>query len=237
MQASVRAKLQDPLYAGFFLPFAKTPPFKNGSYHVTKCGAEKNRSICSDLYHDLVDTQLPGAVRVSPDRAYGWKPGGKHYAMCDGDCDCGSVPCAEFVYDHRNGSMLTNWLIDEYVGGPFGTGSPHVNGVFLDDYWCAGPTCNQGEGPTEMEANKRTDMGLSDSDVVAITKGWYENQARVQMALLRDNKYNWNLVPGRPPFPDGVGCGPAVTVFPDSCPGKPGCASGNTAYPCPLAPT
>ena len=132
MQASVRAKLQDPLFAGFFLPFAKAPPFKNGSYHVTKCGADKNRTICSDLYHDLVDTPLPGAVRVSPDRAYR-KPGGMYYAMCDGDCDCGAVPCAEFVYDHRNGSMLTKWLIDEYVGGPFGTGSPHVDGVFLDE--------------------------------------------------------------------------------------------------------
>lgn len=82
-----------------------------------------------------------------------------------------------------------------------------------------------------MDANKRTDMGLSESDVIAITKGWYENQASVQVALLKDNKYNWNLVPGRPPFPDGVGCGPGVTVFPDKCPGTPGCASGNTAFP------
>ena len=193
MQASVLAKMEDPRYAGFFLPFAKTPPFKNGSYHVTKCGAEKNSTICSDFYHDLIDSPEPGPTTEKRNTV--WSKTG--YAMCDGDCDCGTVPCAEYVYDHRNGSMLTKWLIDEYVGGPFGTGSPHVDGVFVDDFWCAGPKCSQGEGPSEMDANKRIDMGLSESDMVAITKGWYENIDSVQVALLKDNKYNWNLLPGQ----------------------------------------
>ena len=91
---------------------------------MTKCGAEKNKTICSDFYHDLVDTPLPGPRTENREN-----PG--NYAICDGDCDCGSVPCAEYVYDHRNASP-TQWLIDEYVGGPFGTGSPHVDGVFIE---------------------------------------------------------------------------------------------------------
>ena len=171
MQATVRAKLEDPRFAGFFLRFAKTPPFQNGSYHVTKCGAEKNTTICSDFYHDLVDTPLPGPVRSSPGVTPPIDGDDTDYRVCNGDCDCGSIPCAEFVYDHRNAS-LTKWLIEDYIGGPSGTGSPHVDGVFIDDFWCAGPNCHDPtEGPTEMNPNSRADMGLSESDMVAITKG------------------------------------------------------------------
>ena len=64
-----------------------------------------------------------------------------------------------------------------------------MQGVFIDDFWCAGPTCSQTEGPTEMNPNSRADMGLSESDMVAVTKGWYENIDAVQVALLKNNKY------------------------------------------------
>lgn len=128
-----QAKLEDPRFSGYFLSFAKTAPFKNGSYHVTKCGAEKNTTICSDFYHDLVDTPLPGPPRSSPGVTPPIDGDGTDYRVCNGDCDCGSVPCAEFVFDHRN-ATLTKWLIEEYIGGPTGTGSPHVDGVFIGEY-------------------------------------------------------------------------------------------------------
>ena len=63
-----------------------------------------------------MDTPLPGPT--TENRSY-VKPSDRYYELCDGDCDCRSVPCAEYVYDHRNGSMLTQWLVDTYVGGTF----------------------------------------------------------------------------------------------------------------------
>ena len=39
---------------------------------------------------------------------------------------CCGVPCGEYLFDHRNGSMLQKWFIDEYVGGPDGIDSPHI---------------------------------------------------------------------------------------------------------------
>ena len=82
MQASVLDKLEDPRFAGFFLKFAKTAPFRNGSYHVTKCGAGKNSTICSDFYHDLIDTPLPGPTTENHSYV---KPSDRYYEICDGD--------------------------------------------------------------------------------------------------------------------------------------------------------
>ncbi len=41
----------------------------------------------------------------------------------------------EYLFDHRNGSMLTKWLLEEYIGGPTGIDSPLVDGFFIDDFW------------------------------------------------------------------------------------------------------
>ena len=49
-------------------------------------------------------------------------------------CDCGDVPCGEYLFDHRNGSMLREWLVDEYVmGKENGAGNPNISGVFFDE--------------------------------------------------------------------------------------------------------
>jgi hypothetical protein len=47
----------------------------------------------------------------------------------------GSQPCGEYLFDHRNGSMLREWLVNEHVGGAAAVGSPLVDGLFIDDYW------------------------------------------------------------------------------------------------------
>lgn len=31
-----------------------------------------------------------------------------------------------YLFDHRNGSMLQQWFIEEFVGGPDGIDSPHI---------------------------------------------------------------------------------------------------------------
>ena len=35
-------------------------------------------------------------------------------------------------WDHRNGSMLQKWLVDEYILGPDGVGNDNITGVFID---------------------------------------------------------------------------------------------------------
>jgi hypothetical protein len=58
---AVREKITDPDYAGWFLPFSKTPSV-NGTWHMAKCTGAK----CSDLYHDL--EQTPQVRANSPTR-------------------------------------------------------------------------------------------------------------------------------------------------------------------------
>ena len=81
-----------------------------------------------------------------------------------GGCDCGSQPCGvnrtplprsglrrsddlrnvrvrtffffqEYLFDHRNGSMLRDFLVNDFIGGPTGVDNPAVSGVNIDDYW------------------------------------------------------------------------------------------------------
>jgi hypothetical protein len=47
--------------------------------------------------------------------------------VCAGTCDCGSAPCGEYLFDFRNGSSLTDYLLNVYLGGPMGLGSPVVD--------------------------------------------------------------------------------------------------------------
>ena len=51
---------------------------------------------------------------------------------CSEPCDCG-VPCGEYLWNHANGTMLRTWLIDEFLLGPTGLGSPYVDGFYVDD--------------------------------------------------------------------------------------------------------
>ena len=46
--SSVREKMNDPEYSGFFLKFKKGGFFPNGTWNVPNCTGSK----CSDLYHD-----------------------------------------------------------------------------------------------------------------------------------------------------------------------------------------
>jgi len=124
---SVLEKLEDPAYAGFFLSFRP----ENGTKTTSpRCDAA-NRSKCSKLYHS--QTLAPKAKG----KVQGWDTC-KNFSTCDGfcrsgQCDCGSIPCGSYVFDHRNGTMLRNWLVDEYVGGVLGVGAPGglVDGMFF----------------------------------------------------------------------------------------------------------
>ena len=81
---SVREKLDDPAYSGFFLKF---DPNKNGSYHVPACDANYSPPKCSVFYHDQEQTPEPR----------------NHWDSCGkGPCDCGKNPCGTVALFSRH---------------------------------------------------------------------------------------------------------------------------------------
>ena len=123
--STVREKITDPAYAGWFLRFSDGPA---GNYNSPACTKGQG---CSQFYHDQLQTPT--------DRGSGLRPG-RFAAWCNGTCDCGTnkdgsqLPCGEYLFDHRN-SSLGDWLVDQFLLGPLGLGAPEVDGTFLDDTW------------------------------------------------------------------------------------------------------
>lgn len=120
--STVRAKLEDPAFDGFFLKFKPGGAFPNGSYHVPQCDNDYDPPLCTVFYHDQEQTPaVPSPANPDPD------------GKCVGRCDCGTIPCGEYLFDHRNGSMLQEWLLSEVILGPNGLGSPAIDGFFIDE--------------------------------------------------------------------------------------------------------
>jgi hypothetical protein len=129
---SVREKICDPAYAGWFLRFntSATP-------HAAKCDNAFSPPKCSEFYHEP-EKSLDG--------------------LCaDEKCDCGCVPCGYYVWDHRNASLRA-WLV-EYATGATSVEDPRIDGVFLDDNWAvpSGPAesdkhclADMGLSPTDV---------------------------------------------------------------------------------------
>ena len=116
---TVREKILDPAYAGWFINFSG-----NHDYHVPDCAAE-NKSKCSVFYHDQEQTPaVPTASNPHPD------------GSCPSTgCDVGpNLPCGEYVFDHRNES-LREFLIDELFLGKTGMGDPSITGFFVRSFF------------------------------------------------------------------------------------------------------
>ena len=193
--SAVRKKLDDPQYAGWFLRFDKS---RAGQYHVPACAAE-NTSKCSVFYHDQEQTPaVPTPSAPHPDGACG-----------GGVCDCGEQPCGEYLFDHRNGSMLRDWIVNELVLGPTAVGDPAIDGLFIDDFWCSDLLCKADpsvagcpcgdpvQGPTEIDRYSQADMGLSDEAVRDLTIAWNATMEAVQRAILGAGGYTWSLMLGQ----------------------------------------
>jgi len=185
---TVRLKLEDPQYAGWFLLFDAA---KLASNSTVEKPCDLNRpdptSMCSTLYHDQLET--PEHVPPNPN-----VPG-----ICKGVCDCGSViPCGEYVFDHRNAS-LRKWLLEEYIGGKEGIGSDAIDGIFIDDTWTKA-------GPSEIDRHCVADVGLSPTDVTQMIGAWQENMAAVQQYIIQQGSMNWQLF-----LNDGTLQGPPFT--------------------------
>ena len=125
---------------------------------------------------------------------------------CGGVCDCGGVPCGEYLWDPRNAS-LREWLINTHILGENGLGNPNVTGFYFDDCWnCESytliPTDPRLEGwhtanrslqygPSEIEHHSITDMGLSYDDVMDITAAWKTLMPEVYTAVQKGGGWAW----------------------------------------------
>ena len=169
--SSVRKKLDDPAFAGFFLPFGSSTP------HVPRCDNVTGK--CSLYYHDQLQT--PGFNRLN-DRD------GLNGGNCTrGGCDCGANPCGEYLWDHRNGSMLRDFLVNEVIGGPNGVDNPAISGINVDDYWNwnGHPQGGYPNGPSEVDPHAMADTGLAPADMEAMHKEWQRTMVAVEQKLIQ----------------------------------------------------
>ena len=132
---AVRAKLDDPAFAGFFLRYAAdynySWPVCNATLRKPGCNTwpacdGSTPPKCSRFYHDQVG-------KFSP-----WTTGGA--------LDCGTQPCGEYLFDYRNGSMLREWMLDELYFGSTAMAAASVGGLFVDDDWNARGLTEEGPG-------------------------------------------------------------------------------------------
>jgi hypothetical protein len=182
----VREKLDDPAYAGWFLKFKDYGTVNTTSYYVPPCTGNK----CSQFYHD--QEQTPG------------HPHGD--GNCRDECDCGTMPCGEYLWDHRNQS-LRDWLIDSFVfGSTTGVGNVNVDGVFLDDGWTDQPSprkdwwppqgyCSADAigGASEVYPNCTLDMGLTQADTTALKENYTATLTRLFRKLHDAKKFAWQM--------------------------------------------
>ena len=89
---------------------------------MPRCDTTYDPPLCSDFYHDQEQSPaVPSPSNPNPD------------GVCAGTCDCGGVPCGEYLFDHRNGTMLRDWLLNEVIGGPNGVDHPSISGLFIGE--------------------------------------------------------------------------------------------------------
>lgn len=135
---------------------------------------------------------------------------------CSKPCDCGGVPCGEYLFDHRNGSMLQKWLVEEYIGGIHALGDPNVDGFCIDDEWIPqhGRNGSIPGGPSECNRYAVLDMGLSQQEVTDIWQAWKKNMAAVQASILSAKAWIWGLFTGNLATVNQKQC---VTTFRTAC--------------------
>ncbi len=153
---------------------------------------QDNITLCSGFYHDA--EQSPAFVTpANPSPSI----------PCYAPCDCGALPCGEYLFDHRNGSQLTEWLVHKYIVSNTALGSSAISGLFIDDFWCSlminstDACTDPAPGPSEADNNSAVDMGLSNQTLLAISEGWLKNMEVIQQAIIDAGGYTWSLMPGQ----------------------------------------
>lgn len=173
--SSVREKLDDPQYAGWFVKFKDYKgPQSNNSYHVPACDWYNNGTDprCSGFYHDQEQTpNHPGGGKPYPASV---KSG-----ICDGQCDCGPVnPCGEYIFDHRIASFA-DWFINSYMlsSETLGHKPQPISLGWLDDSMSV-------RGPSEENPNFIADTGSTPQDMQDHVAAYTANMARLTDAVV-----------------------------------------------------
>lgn len=102
-----------------------------------------------------------------------------------GDCGVG-VECGEYVFNHRNASLIDFLLGEYFFPSPFPSS---VTGYYVDDDWSE-------KGPSEMDPDSCEKMGMSPSDIAAMTAAWSSNQQTWRDALVAKGLFEWFLLYG-----------------------------------------
>lgn len=171
---SVREKLDDPAYAGWFVRFKDYKgPESNNSYHVPACTYEK----CSGFYHD--QEQTPEYPRGD--------------GSCTEECDCGKAPCGEYIFDHRNASF-SDWFVNEYmISSETLLHKPQLVGLgWLDDSM-------QLTGPTEEDKNFTVDTGSTPEEMQAHVWAYQANMKRLYEKAVPMGSWAMQLFRGEGP--------------------------------------
>lgn len=193
--SSVRSSIGDSSKSNWFLQFKP-----NITYHVPQCDTNWNPPRCTQFYHDQDQT---------PEYPHG-------DGSCPGPCDCGPVPCGEYLWDHNHGGdALRQWLVNDFVMGPTGLGNSAVSGFYFDDGWANTSQPVQGwepkegfcdhsqfGGATEEDLHCANDSGLTQADTTAITDAWRVTMQAVQDAVINGGGWAWQYfyqsgTPGR----------------------------------------
>eukprot|EP00039_Didymoeca_costata_P011009 m.150873 g.150873 ORF g.150873 m.150873 type:complete len:528 (-) comp15030_c0_seq17:134-1717(-) len=189
---SVREKLDDPQYAGWFVKFKNyTGRASNNSYHTPACdwfGTKENPPKCSGFYHD--QKQSPTHEGAGP--AYS-RPSEAN--TCVEQCDCGPVnPCGEYTFDHRNASF-SDWFVGEYmISNQTLLHDPMINLGWMDDGMSVNGMSEGDPPPDWIE-----DTGSTPEEVQDHQDSFRENVARLQEAVVAHGGFYYQMIQGTGP--------------------------------------
>lgn len=175
----VREKLDDPAYHAWFIKFANT-----SKANVPVCTGSK----CSIFYHD--QTQVP----QHPTKGGGLaKPPNYDNGKCIDECDCGTQPCGNYVWDFRNTSFQ-DWYINELFLKRLNA-SPGAKAFYIDDRIYGGGNTAY---VSEMSTYFPKDVALDPLELAALRVAFTATMERLYDALVTHGAFAWQMMDDGP---------------------------------------
>ena len=176
----VREKLDDPTYSAWFIKFANT-----SKANVPVCTGSK----CSVFYHD--QTQVPEhptkrGILAAPKPTY---DDGK----CIDECDCGTQPCGNYVWDFRN-TTFQEWYVHKLFLERIDS-TPGAKAFYIDDRIYGG---GDQAYVTEMSAYFPKDVALDPSELAALRIAFTATMERLYDALVDHGAFAWQMLDDGP---------------------------------------
>ena len=169
----------------------------------------------------------PGYTENGTDLYHDWKPNAL-YGQAP-NADWGGIPCAEYLWDHRNESAR-QYIVETIIGGADAMGSDFIDGIFLDDFWTNFPyslpwttdDCSKSSpfgGPSETLRGCIKKMGLSAADVQLMATSWQITLNASLRKIVDLGGYAWQMLQ-MPDYKEGNHDGP-VTLTSNSMSNMP----------------